>query len=60
MSSQNFAGRLKDDIICLKSMWFAKGGGETHAERLDNFYKPQAEECKCRKSVLVLNFLVQS
>ena len=37
--------RLKDDVTCLKSMWFAKGGGTTHAERLDNFYKPQAEEC---------------
>ena len=41
----NTVKRLKDDVVCLKSMWFAKGGGDTHAERLDNFYKPQAEEC---------------
>lgn len=41
----NIAKRLQDDVVCLKSMWFAKGGGDTHAERLDNFYKPQAEEC---------------
>lgn len=45
VSKMNVAKRLKDDVVCLKSMWFAKGGGETHAERLDNFYKPQAEEC---------------
>lgn len=44
-AKMNVAKRLKEDVICLKSMWFAKGGGETHAERLDNFYKPQAEEC---------------
>ena len=37
--------RLKDDVTCLKAMWFAKGGGEDHAQRLDNFYKPQAEQC---------------
>ena len=44
-SQRSLVGRLKDDVTCLKSMWFAKGGGETHAERLDNFYKPQASEC---------------
>lgn len=44
----NVAKRLKEDVTCLKSMWFAKGGGDTHAERLDNFYKPQAEECTHR------------
>jgi len=45
LAIMNVAKRLKEDVICLKSMWFAKGGGDTHAERLDNFYKPQAEEC---------------
>ena len=44
-AQRSLAARLKDDVTCLKSMWFAKGGGETHAERLDNFYKPQAQEC---------------
>ena len=41
-----FVQQLKDDVTCLKAMWFAKGGGDDHAERLDNFYKPQAEQCE--------------
>lgn len=43
--SRGIVQRVVDDVTCLKSMWFAKGGGDNHAERLDSFYKPQAEQC---------------
>ena len=42
----SFLSNLRNDVHCLKSMWFAdKKQCETHAERLDQFYKPQATQC---------------
>ncbi|EIE24752.1 diacylglyceryl-N,N,N-trimethylhomoserine synthesis protein [Coccomyxa subellipsoidea C-169] len=43
------SGKLKrissvaDDLLVLKSIWFNKASGDDHAERLENFYGPQAE-----------------
>ena len=47
------SGKLKsissvaDDLLVLKSIWFNKASGDDHAERLENFYGPQAEACEC-------------
>ena len=38
---------VKDDLIVLKSIWFNKAKGGDHAQRLDNFYSPQAAACGC-------------
>lgn len=38
---------LKNDLLCLKTMWFSKAAGGSHKDRLESFYKPQAEACKC-------------
>jgi len=46
------SGKLKrissvaDDLLVLKSIWFNKASGDDHAERLENFYGPQAEACE--------------
>jgi betaine lipid synthase len=37
---------VKDDLIVLKSIWFNKSKGGDHAQRLENFYSPQAAACK--------------
>jgi hypothetical protein len=34
------------DLQVLKSIWFAKIQGESHKERLESFYAPQAEHCE--------------
>lgn len=39
-------GTLMDDMLCLKTMWFSKASGGSHKDRLESFYKPQAEACK--------------
>ena len=45
------SGKLKrissvaDDLLVLKSIWFNKASGDDHAERLENFYGPQAAAC---------------
>lgn len=36
---------LKNDLMCLKTMWFSKARGATHKDRLESFYEPQAEAC---------------
>lgn len=43
---KQFASGMASDISVLKSIWFKKLDGESHADRLDNFYKNQAEACK--------------
>lgn len=35
-------GKVKEDLTCLKSMWFNKVKGTDHAARLESFYGPQA------------------
>ena len=58
------SGKLKrvssvaDDLLVLKSIWFNKASGDDHAERLENFYGPQAEACEHAraKEVLLLTF----
>ena len=53
------SGKLKsissvaDDLLVLKSIWFNKASGDDHAERLENFYGPQAEACECTPSMPV-------
>lgn len=37
---------VKDDLIVLKSIWFNKAKGGDHAQRLENFYSPQAAACE--------------
>jgi hypothetical protein len=37
---------VKDDLVVLKSIWFNKAKGGDHAQRLDNFYSPQAAACR--------------
>lgn len=37
---------VADDLLVLKSIWFNKASGDDHAERLENFYGPQAEACE--------------
>ena len=39
---------VKDDLIVLKSIWFNKPKGGDHAQRLENFYSPQAAACESR------------
>lgn len=45
------SGKLKrissvaDDLLVLRSIWFNKASGDDHAERLENFYGPQAQAC---------------
>lgn len=34
------------DLQCLSSMWLKKINGGSHKERLEEFYRPQAEACK--------------
>eukprot|EP01025_Chloroclados_australasicus_P048612 TRINITY_DN5514_c0_g1_i2.p1 TRINITY_DN5514_c0_g1~~TRINITY_DN5514_c0_g1_i2.p1 ORF type:complete len:667 (-),score=70.82 TRINITY_DN5514_c0_g1_i2:573-2573(-) len=34
--------KLKNDMICLYSMWFNQVSGDDHAARLESFYSPQA------------------
>ena len=57
------SGKLKsissvaDDLLVLKSIWFNKASGDDHAERLENFYGPQAEACKCRANDARCNFM---
>jgi hypothetical protein len=34
------------DIQVLRTMWFSKIAGDTHKERLECFYGPQAHACK--------------
>ena len=43
---KQFASGMASDISVLRSIWFKKLDGESHADRLDNFYKNQAEACK--------------
>lgn len=51
------SGKLKkissvaDDLLVLKSIWFNKASGDDHAERLENFYGPQAEACERTLSI---------
>jgi len=51
------SGQLKkissvaDDLLVLKSIWFNKASGEDHAERLENFYGPQAQACEFCRSI---------
>lgn len=35
-------GNVKQDLVCLKTMWFSKASGDSHADRLESFYSPQA------------------
>ena len=37
---------LAQDMSCLSSMWFKKIKGNSHKERLESFYGPQAQACK--------------
>lgn len=37
---------ISDDLTVLKSIWFNKPSGKDHAQRLENFYSPQAHACK--------------
>lgn len=39
---KEIGGNVKDDLIVLKSMWFARSKGNDHAARLESFYSPQA------------------
>lgn len=41
---------LAQDMSCLSSMWFKKIKGNTHKERLESFYGPQAQACESRPS----------
>ena len=55
------SGKLKsitsvaDDLLVLKSIWFNKASGDDHAERLENFYGPQAEACESGSTMPVAN-----
>ena len=55
------SGKLKsitsvaDDLLVLKSIWFNKASGDDHAERLENFYGPQAEACESGVTMPVAN-----
>ena len=37
-----FGSNVKQDIAVLKSLWFSKSQGDSHAARLETFYAPQA------------------
>ena len=39
---------IKKDLTVLKTMWFAKSRGDSHADRLETFYAPQADACSTR------------
>lgn len=40
---------MKQDFTVLKTMWFSKTHGESHADRLETFYAPQAKACKAKR-----------
>lgn len=42
---KNYGRGIKDDLTVLKSIWFSKASGESHADRLESFYSPQAHAC---------------
>lgn len=37
---------LKDDLLVLRTIWFKKTSGDDHAQRLEQFYSPQAHACE--------------
>ena len=42
---------LAQDMSCLSSMWFKKIKGNTHKERLESFYGPQAQACESLRTL---------
>lgn len=46
-----FGTNVKQDMAVLKTMWFSKSQGDSHADRLETFYAPQAAACKTMSSV---------
>ena len=43
-TTKKFSG-VVGDLQVLRNIWFKKLDGESHAERLENFYKNQAHAC---------------
>lgn len=41
-----FFRNVCNDVQVLRSIWFGKITGDTHKERLESFYGPQAHVCK--------------
>lgn len=41
--------QLKNDLSILRTIWFQKTTGETHAARLEAFYRDQAPHCEFPK-----------
>jgi len=38
--------KLRNDMLVLRHIWFAKPQGDDHASRLESFYGPQARACE--------------
>lgn len=54
-----FFRNVCNDVQVLRSIWFGKITGDTHKERLESFYGPQAHVCKYFLASLPLAFVSQ-